>query len=287
MPIVDARVRLPQELRRPVHGSSPALLHEQYDRVLDLTEKLEHGTLAALLAELDDAGVSAAVLHAEYEADADASQLNDAVAAVVRDHPDRFVGVGTLDLPPESPGRAARQVAAVAALGLVGVNVQPAFFGMDIDDRRLYPAYARAEELGLVVAVHTGVNYSRLHPIRHERAELLDQVACDFPDLRLVACHAGWPWVAEYCAVARRHPTVHLELGGLAPKYVGRPGSGWDVLMSLLPRVLTDQVLYATDWPVLPSQRVLDEWRALDLEPAVAERVLGGNAAALFWPEDG
>lgn len=285
MEIVDARVRLPQELRRPVRGSSPALLHEQYDRILDLTGKTEAGTMAALLAALDDTGVSSAVLHAEYEDDAEASQLNEAVAAVVRDQPERFVGVGTVDLPPETPSRAARQVAAVAALGLVGVNVQPAFFGMDIDDRRLYPAYARAEELGLVVAVHTGVNYSRLHPIRHERAELLDQVACDFPDLRLVACHAGWPWVAEYCAVARRHPTVYLELGGLAPKYVGRAGSGWDVLLSLLPKVLTDQVLFATDWPVMPQQRVLEEWRAMGLEPAVLDRVLGANARELFWKD--
>jgi predicted TIM-barrel fold metal-dependent hydrolase len=66
------------------------------------------------------------------------------------------------------------------------VSIQPAFFGLDIDDRRLYPLYARAEELGLVVAIHTGLTYSRMHPLKHERPELLDQVACDFAELRLV-----------------------------------------------------------------------------------------------------
>ncbi|MBO9524186.1 MAG: amidohydrolase [Nocardioidaceae bacterium] len=285
MELIDARVRLPEELRVRVRGSSPELLHEQYDRVLDLTAKTAAGTLDALLNGLDDAGIARAVLHAEYEDDADATQLNDAVAALVAKFPERFRGVGTIDLPLSSPTAAARQVDQIAALGLVGVNVQPAFFDLDIDDRRLYPVYSRAEELGLVVALHTGINYSRMSPIRHERAELLDQVACDFPGLRLVACHAGWPWVTEFCAVARRHPTVYLEFGGLAPRYVGQPGTGWDVLFTYLPKLLTGQVLFGTDWPVMPFGRVLEEWRALDLGDDVLERLLGGNARALFWGE--
>ena len=130
--------------------------------------------------------------------------------------------------------------------------MQPAFFGLDIDARELYPTYARAEELGLVVAIHTGITYSRMHPLRHERAELFDQVACDFPDLRLIAAHAGWPWATEYAAVARRHPTVFLEFGALAPKYVAKPGTGWDAVFGMMPSVLRDQVLYGSDWPMMP-----------------------------------
>lgn len=284
MELVDARVRLPDELRTKVGGPSHPLLLEQYDRVLDLTAKTSAGTLDALLSELDASQVAAAVVHAEYEDGADAAQLNDAVASLVEKFPDRFAGVGTIDLPIASPTRAARQVATIADLDLVGVNIQPAFFGMDIDDRRLYPAYARAEELGLVVALHTGINYSRLHPMRHERPELLDQVACDFPDLRLMACHAGWPWVAEYCAVARRHPTVHLEFGGLAPRYVGRAGAGWDVLFAYLPRLLQNQVLFGTDWPVMSHARAITEWRDLGLPEEALERLMGRNARRLFCP---
>lgn len=286
MELVDARVRLPDELRTKVRGESHPLLHAQYDRVLDLTAKTKAGTLDALLGELDGCGVDAAVIHAEYEDNADAVQLNEAVAKLVARFPERFTGVGTVDLPTSSPSRAARQVDQIAALGLVGVNIQPAFFGMDIDDRRLYPAYSRAEELGLVVALHTGINYSRLHPIRHERPELLDQVACDFPDLRLVACHAGWPWVAEFCAVARRHPTVYLEFGGLAPRYVGQAGTGWDVLLTYLPKLLSDQVLFGTDWPVMSLERTITEWQAVGLPADVLERLMGGNARRLFWTAD-
>jgi predicted TIM-barrel fold metal-dependent hydrolase len=282
MTIVDARVRLPQDQRPDRAYRAPARQTEQYDRVLDLTEKMNSGRLADLLVTLDANDIGHAVLHAETEGGESADALNAAVARVVAEHAGRFIGVGTLDLAPARPTRAARQVAAAHELGLRGVSVQPAFFGLDIDARELYPAYARAEELGLVVAIHTGITYSRMHPLRHERAELFDQVACDFPDLRLIAAHAGWPWATEYAAVARRHPTVFLEFGALAPKYVARPGTGWDALFGMMPTVLREQVLYGSDWPMMDPARALREWRESGLPQPALDALFHGNAVRLF-----
>ncbi len=282
MPLIDARVRLPQDRRPDATYTMTGRAAESYDRVLNLTEKMNTGTLAALLAALDGAGVRQAVMHAESEGGESADALNAALVRVIAEHPDRFVGVGTVDLAPVRPRRACAQVDAAAREGLLGICLEPAFFGLDIDDRLLYPVYARAEEQGLVVAVHTGINYARTHPIRHERPELLDQVAVDFPDLRLIAAHAGWPWATEFAAVARRHPTVYLEFGGLAPKYVTRAGTGWDVVFAMMPNLLRSQVLHATDWPVIEPGRALAEWRAAGLDVATLDALLGGNAATLF-----
>ena len=246
--------------RIPRYSALPGMA-EQYDAVLGLTDKMNSGRLTDLIDDLDANGIGHAVMHAETEGGESADALNEALGAVLAEHPDRFTGVGTVDVTGARPGRAARQTAAAHAQGLRGISVQPAFLGLDIDDRALYPLYARAEELGLVVAIHTGITYSRIHPMRHERAELFDQVACDFPDLRLIAAHAGWPWAAEYAAVARRHPTVFLEFGAIAPKYVARPGTGWDAMFAMMPNVLRDQVLYGSDWPMIAPQRALAEWR--------------------------
>lgn len=281
MAIIDARVRLPQDRRAGSYAAPPRQV-EQYDKVLGLTDKMNGGTLDRLLAELDAVGIGRAVMHAESEGGEDAEALNAALAEVVESHPDRFTGVGCLDIAGARPGRIAAQAARIAERGFVGVTIQPAFFGIDIDGRELYPMYARAEELGLVVCVHTGITYSRMHPLRHERAELLDQVACDFPDLKLVACHAGWPWATEYAAVARRHPTVYLEFGGLAPKYVARPGTGWDALFAMMPSVLREQVLYGSDWPVIEPARAVREWRASGLADDALGALLHDNAATLF-----
>jgi predicted TIM-barrel fold metal-dependent hydrolase len=109
----------------------------------------------------------------------------------------------------------------VADLGLAGLSLQPSFFGIPIDDRVLYPVCAKAGELGLQVALHTGINYTVTFPIRNDQPIQVDQVACDFPDLVLVACHAGWPWVPEMVAVLRKHPNVYAEFGG---RQAGSPG---------------------------------------------------------------
>ncbi|MBV9172511.1 MAG: amidohydrolase family protein, partial [Chloroflexi bacterium] len=123
---------------------------------------------------------------------------------------------------------------------------------------------------------------SRMHPIRHERPELLDQVACDFPDLRLIACHAGWPWATEFAAVARRHPTVYLEFGAIAPKYVARPGTGWDAMFGMMSNLLQDQILYGSDWPMMSPERAIAEWRQSGLSEASLSALLSANARRLF-----
>jgi uncharacterized protein len=279
MDIVDFRVRLPTELRPAV--SLPAEYIDQYDAVLGL-EKRRDLSVDDLVAEMDEAGVSHAVVHAEYEYGDPADELNEAVAALVARMPDRFSGYGTVSLAPLRVMRAVAQVARCAELGLRGINIQPSFVGMPIDHAQLYPVYAKASELGLGVGIHTGVNYTSHLPIKHDHPLQLDQVACDFPDLLLVACHAGWPWGAELVAVARKHPNVYLEFGGLAPKYVGSPGTGWEVVFRFMNSLLSQQVLFGTDWPVFPMPRAIAEWRELALKPAVLEALLGGNAGRLL-----
>jgi predicted TIM-barrel fold metal-dependent hydrolase len=282
MNIIDARVRLPQDLRANKSYAAPARQTEQYDKVLGLTEKMNGGRLEDLLRTLDSEGITGAVMHAESEGGEDAEQLNEALGEVLVAHPGRFRAIGGVNISGETPTQISKQVVKAAEHGLTGITLQPAFLGLDIDDRTLYPMYARAEELALVVAVHTGINYSRLHPLRHERADLLDQVACDFPDLRLIACHAGWPYVTEFCAVALRHPTVFLEFGALAPKYVAKPGTGWDALFGMMPNLLRAQVLYGSDWPMIAPERALAEWRESGLDQGTLRALFHDNSAALF-----
>lgn len=278
-PILDARVRLPME-RRPA-AQRPDHLSERYDDVLG-TDKTRHRLLSELFDDMRGAGIESAIMHAEYEFGDPADELNEAVAQVVAEYPTQLIGFGTVSLERLRPERAVQQVQRVADLGLRGLNLQPAFFGIPTDHRLMYPIYSKASELGLIVALHTGINYSRRDPIKDERPILLDQVACDFSDLRLIACHGGWPWVAEMVAVARRHPNVMIELGGLAPRYIGQAGGGWEVLAQFMDTLISDQVLYATDWPVFPMERAVREWGELPLRPENLQKILSGNSARML-----
>jgi hypothetical protein len=279
--IIDFRVRLPLELwpARVREGFSDH--YPQYDAVLGLATSVQR-TAADLDVELAAAGVDHAVVHAEHEYGDVADELNEAVAAYVAQAPSARSGFGTVSLGQGNVTRMVQQVRRSHELGLKGVNVQPAFFGRSIDDRELFAVYAAADELGMVVAVHTGVNYDRNSPMAAEHPMLLDRVACAFPGLQLVACHAAWPWTSELAAVARRHPTVSFDFGGLAPRYLARQESGWAPLMSMIDNLLGEQCLFATDWPVFDHRRALAEWEQIALKPTTRQRLLGENAARLL-----
>jgi predicted TIM-barrel fold metal-dependent hydrolase len=277
---IDARVRLPKHLR-PAEAPPHSGYTSRYDAVL-ATETSGEKTRADLLDDMQAAGVGGAVVHAEYEYGEVADALNDAVALLVAEESRVVAGIGTVSMLDTPPMHRVRQARAVAGLGLAGLNIQPSFFGMPMDDRSLYPLYTAAAEENLVVFLHTGVNYTAHRPIKNDHPLQLDQVACDFPELRLVACHGGWPFVPEMVAVARKHPQVFLDFGGLAPKYVGRPGTGWDALFGVMGSLLSRQVLFATDWPVFSMERALREWAGLSLPEATLPLLLHGNITRLL-----
>jgi len=279
--IVDSRVRLPVDLREDSH-ERPAGLAEGYGAVLAGFDREDAGR-SELDATLDECGVNVALVHAEYEFGEYADQMNQAVADMVADQPGRYRGVGTVSQQRSADiMRTVEQVAECAERGLLGITVQPAFFHLAINDSRLYPVYAKAAELGLVVFVHTGINYGTTLPFGNDHPMLLDEIACAFPRLNLVASHAGWPWTTEMVAVARKHRNVFLEFGGLAPKYVAAPGGGWEVMYKFMDSLLQDQILFGTDWPAFDIGRALSEWRELDLKESVRAKLLGENAARLF-----
>ena len=279
--VIDFRVRVPPGLCPAI--DVPESNSSQYDAVLNTGEKYTQAqSLNDLLAAMDSHGIDHAVMHAEHELGDPADALNRTVADIVEKHPDRFTGIGTITLKDYNIKKALRQIDECVEMGMIGLSVEPAFFGMHLNEKKLYPVYAKAMEKNLLVALHTGINYTTNRPMAGENPMLLDEIACDFPDLTLVASHGGWPWINEMVAVARKHPQVYIEFGGIAPKYVAAQGSGWEVMHRFMNSVLKDQVLYGTDWPTMDHQRTLDEWRGMDLKPQVLEQLLAANAKQLI-----
>jgi hypothetical protein len=165
--------------------------------------------------------------------------------------------------------------------GFSGVNFQTWAQRMYPNDRRLYPVYAKCQELGIPVTIHSSINFTIDRSIDFSRPIYIDHIACDFPDLKIVGNHGGWPWVNELVAVAWKHKNVYIEIGAVSPKYIGTPGAGWEPLMVYGNSLLQDRVLFATD-DMIPWQRCIDELRALPLKDKVKEKWLGLNAKALL-----
>jgi uncharacterized protein len=233
---------------------------------------------------LDEAGIGLAGVYTE----AFGSRLgvptagNEVVAGFVRRSSGKAVGFAGID-PWEAD--AARNVDhAIRELGLSGVVLSPFKQGLSAGDPRMARVYGRCEALGVPVLLHTGINWSldAAYDVGHPRH--VDAVARAFPDLKLVALHAGWPWVADMMMVTWRHDNVYVDLSAHRPRTFTRPDSGWTPLLQFGSRQLANRVLFATAWTLLgvPPADLVAEVRDLPLRDSVIDEWLGGNALRLL-----
>jgi uncharacterized protein len=229
--------------------------------------------------EMEESGVSLAVLHAEY-AYGDVALLNRTVSEFVRKLPDKLLGFAGID-PTASKDPVADLDRYVNEFGMRGLNLQTCVQGWYANDKRLYPLYSYCQDKKIPVAIHTSVNFMTNRKIDYGHPLHLDEIACKFRDLIVVANHGGWPWVTEMVAVAWKHPNVFIELGGISPKYIAKPGSGWEPILTYGNSVLQDQILFATD-SLIPYGRVLKEIDQLPLKDSVKEKLLCANATRVL-----
>ena len=149
------------------------------------------------------------------------------------------------------------------------------------NNKKFYPLYLKCLEFGIPVTIHTGINYSYDRSIDFGRPIFIDEIACDFPGLNIVLNHSGWPWVNESVAIARKHPSVYLEIGGIAPKYIGLPNTGWEIFITFANNLLQDQILFATD-SMVPFERAVTEAKSLPLKTEALDKLMHRNATQIL-----
>ncbi len=167
----------------------------------------------------------------------------------------------------------------VTKFGFRGFKVYPVYQHHYVNDSRMYPLYARAQELGVPMLVHTGSSVFKGARIKYGDPLHLDDVAIDFPKLTILMAHSGRPfWYAQAFWMARRHENVYMEISGL-------PGKK---LLEYFPDLerLADKVVYGSDWPGNPYlRRNVEAIEALPLKAETKEKILWKNAARILGVE--
>ncbi len=201
----------------------------------------------------------------------------DAITAIVAEHPDRFVGFGSIE--PSDIDAGVRRLGELAAAGLRGVTIDPstATIHRRFDDRSLYPLFDEASRLGLVV---TTTMSSLLGPYMDDcRPEYADRVATDFPNLTIVIQHGGWPYALEAIGAAYKQPNIAVVPGQYI--HYGFPGS--EHYITALRHLLQDQLLFGSVYPncgPLPDlRRIVESWQ---LPAAVERKYLRDNARRIL-----
>jgi predicted TIM-barrel fold metal-dependent hydrolase len=209
------------------------------------------------------------------------NSTNDFAARYAQAAPDRLLPYGGVH--PRFTTDPAGDVDRLVDLGTRMLKIHP--------NHQLFPAnaytdgldalariYRRCEERGLPVMVHTGTSIFPGARSKYGNPMELDDVAIDFPDLRIVMAHGGRPlYMKEAFFILRRHRNVRLDVSGIPPLK----------LLDYFPRLtdIADRVLWGTDWPspgVHDLRRNIDQFLTLPLSDQHRRAILETSALALF-----
>ncbi len=168
---------------------------------------------------------------------------NDFVAAHARRAPDRLIFFASID--PGQPGFEAMLEHCHRDLHCQGIKLGPIYQGVHPLDPRYRQIYSYGERHGLPIIVHMATTFSSGTPLEYARPTHMDQVASEFPDLKLVLAHLGHPWEGETIAVIRRNPNVYADLSAL----YYRPWQFYNSMRLLIEYRAAHKVLFGSDFP--------------------------------------
>jgi len=248
--------------------SMPEAMREGYVRVFgnDLP------TIGDTIADMDAAGVERAVVVAvDAETVWSYRVSNELVAETVRNNPDRFIGFASVD--PNKGRTAVRELRrAVTQDNMKGLKLLPHLIELNANDRRMYAVYEEALDLGIPVLFHMGTQFHTGSKLKFARPLDVDEVAVDFPDLKLIIAHFGWPWYEEAMAVAHRNPNVYFNIAGWAPGRIP------DFVFSYMRGPVKDKALFGSDYPLISRQRAMAELEKIEMPDDVREGLYYKNA---------
>jgi predicted TIM-barrel fold metal-dependent hydrolase len=258
----------------------PTLRHSNHEMFASLRRwmGMEDGLEEALpleitIAAMDEGDVGLGLTAAWYGPEGSLID-NEEVAGYVAAHPDRLRGVAGADL--RRPMEAVRDLRRRVDEGFVALRIVPWLWELPPTDRRYYPLYAACVDLDVPFCTQVG-HTGPLRPSETGRPiPYVDQVALDFPELRIVCGHIGYPWTTEMIAVADKHPNVFIDTSAYAANRYPTE------LVDYLKGRGRTKVMFGTNYPMMTAARALAALDSLELDDETRHRFLTANAHEVF-----
>lgn len=152
-------------------------------------------------------------------------------------------------------------------------------------DKRYQKAYDLCVEFGVPVMIHTGDTFSAKGKLKYSHPLNIDELAVDNPDLKIVMCHLGNPWIEDCQEIVYKNDNVWADMSGLS---VGKFDHFFEKLMVEKVAELINYVgeprylLYGTDWPISDMDSYLNFVAKLKLKTKYRDELMFKNAKRLF-----
>ena len=239
----------------------------------------------AFLNYLDRCGVERAALinYVAPEVIGFGPEVNQFVAEYVKENSKRLIACGSLH--PRHTRNILADVEQILRMGIRMIKIHPPHQLLYPNDyvrgvKELEIIYRAAEANGIPVMFHTGTSVFPGARNKYGDPIHVDDVAVDFPRLKILLAHGGRPlWMETAFFLIRRHANVYLDISGIPPKR----------LLEYFPRLseIAHKTLFGTDWPgpgVPDIKQNVEEFRRLAISEEMREQIFGKTAAGI-WPE--
>ncbi len=238
----------------------------------------------AFLKYLDGAGIDRAVLinYVAPELMGFTPAVNEFVVNYCKEDPRRLIPCGSLH--PRHTVNVLADMEQLVRAGIRMIKIHPPHQLLYANDylngvKELEIIYRAAEANGIPVMVHTGTSIFPGARNKYGDPIYVDDVAVDFPNLKILLAHGGRPlWMESAFFLLRRHPNVYLDISGIPPKN----------LLQYFPRLaeIAHKTLFGTDWPGPGVPEVganLQAFRELPLAAEMKDQILSTTALGI-WP---
>ena len=278
--IIDIVVNLftPQEVEKKQTG-----LDEDFKEQVRMPKEMRGGvTIDQYLDKMDLAGIERSLLIAVRAGDIRVPESFEIpysrVYEICQEHPARFSGLAGID-PFRGMAGLKDLEEAVNDMGVVGAHLYPHWCELPPDHAKYYPYYAKCCELDIPIMMQVGHNliYSRNRRLPSVGKPIyLDQVAIDFPELKLIGIHIGIPWTEEMISMCWKHENVFTAGDAYAPKY-------WpEAFVHYANSYGRNKVMFGTDWPVIDPIRAVKEVEDLGFREEAKKLIMRDNALKVF-----
>jgi uncharacterized protein len=234
---------------------------------------------AEVIAEFEAAKVEPCLVALDLSTTIGTSPCSNDYVAALRDKHECVVQAWATVEP--AKGKAAIDEArhAIRDLKMLGFHFHPIMQHFSVDDPRYRPLFEEIAGLNVPAMIDVGMTGMGAGmpggmgaKTRHAHPSSIDALAADFPSLTIIMAHPGYPWIDETTAVALHKGNVYWEMSGWAPKYL--PAS----LVRDMRGRLADKMMFGSDYPSIPFQRLFKEWDELSFSEDFLHKFYHGNA---------
>ena len=183
---------------------------------------------------------------------------NSFIASYVNDHRDKLIGFAGID--PSSPREAIAELrAARTELGMPGVAVAPPAQDFHPSNSQAMLVYAEAAERQMPILFHYGLGICAETKLEYARPVLLDEVARELPDLKIIIAHAGLPWTRETILLLAKHANVYAEISWL----LHDPWQAYQALIAAHEHDVMDKLLFGSGFPCNGPAQYIEQLHAI------------------------